>query len=67
MEILLMPKNRHRRLLQLYGEINELGAILDCPKPKDIHPHEWILMKDQIYYMRQYYRVLKQRTDDTEN
>ena len=46
-----MPKNRHRRLLQLYGEINELGAILDAPKPKDIHPHEWILMKDQIYYM----------------
>lgn len=34
MEILLMPKNRHRRLLQLYGEINELGAILDAPKPK---------------------------------
>ncbi|MPW63667.1 crAss001_48 related protein [Moraxella catarrhalis] len=62
-----MPKNRHRQLLELYGEITKLGAILDCPKPKDIHPHEWILMKDQIYYMRQYYRVLKQRTDDTEN
>jgi|GEM_PF-5770363 len=48
-----MPKNRHRQLLKLYGEITKLGAILDAPRPKDIYPHEWVLMKDQIYYMRQ--------------
>lgn len=48
-----MPKNRHRQLLKLYGEITKHGAILDAPRPKDIYPHEWVLMKDQIYYMRQ--------------
>ncbi|MFB6349484.1 hypothetical protein ACFBZI_08625 [Moraxella sp. ZJ142] len=49
---------------ELYAKIITLERLLDSPKPVYISPEQWQLLKEQIYYMRQYHEVLARRIQD---
>lgn len=46
---------------QVYGRLTKLERLLDSPRPPNISLDEWLLMREQQFFMRGYYNALKQR------